>query len=795
METEPVSQVLSISKRGRQLQELPVQGQDEVSTAPQKGLNLRPLLRTVQRKAPVVIGIAGAVSFGTFIWANQTIPTTYRGDFQLLVEPVTTEGRYVQPGALTRGPGQAAPTNLDGSTLDYATQLEILRSPRMLSSIYEPVKKRYPDLKYFPFSKGITIERLTNDKSPEPTKIIKISFEAEDPKQVEFVLKIAAERFLKYSLEERKTRIDQGVKFIDDQLPDLDKRVAELQLQLQTLQQRGKLSDPKTQGDQIFTQVREVANLQAQTERDLAEQKKLRDSLVAQLDLSPDEGIAASSLSEDPNYRALQAKIQELDNKIAEESARFTSQNKVIESLVEKRENLKALKQKEYERILGSDVAKDQQRRERVEPFQNSVRIGLINQLVTANNQIQLLDIRSQQLARTRQDYELRAQQFPNFARQYANVQGQLEIANRTREQLLSQKETLKVEAAQKQVPWELVSKPRIPTDPTGNPVPAPSKAKGIKIGGILGGLLLGVAVAMLIEKIHNIFYTDKELEESIPLPLLGVIPIYKGTRKPQNAPAFIESVEGDVVSYPNDPEFQKAFDSLYASIRFLFADPPVRSLAVCSAGSGDGKSTVAINLAHTAASMGQRVLLVDANLRQPQIHNRLGLLNEKGLCDLLAKKLSPSELIQRSLLADNLFVLSAGQPQRNSTKMLGSAQMQYLMEEFQATFDLVIYDTSHFQGFMDANFLAAHTDGILMVVAVGKTKRSLVMNVMEQLNTYRLPTLGVVANHLRRNINIPYDSGATPEFTPDVEELPIHQTSGKWLNFKPDNLNEKKPS
>jgi Mrp family chromosome partitioning ATPase len=124
---------------------------------------------------------------------------------------------------------------------------------------------------------------------------------------------------------------------------------------------------------------------------------------------------------------------------------------------------------------------------------------------------------------------------------------------------------------------------------------------------------------------------------------------------------------------------------------------------------------------------------------------------------------------------------------------------MQYLMEEFQATFDLVIYDTAHFGGFMDANFLAAHTDGILMVVAIGKTKRSLVMKVMEQLNTYRIPTLGVVANNLKRNINIPYQAATTPEWKPEVDELPVGQPTGKWLNFKPDNLNdnlnESKPS
>jgi len=116
---------------------------------------------------------------------------------------------------------------------------------------------------------------------------------------------------------------------------------------------------------------------------------------------------------------------------------------------------------------------------------------------------------------------------------------------------------------------------------------------------------------------------------------------------------------------------------------------------------------------------------------------------------------------------------------------------MQYLMEEFQATFDLVIYDTAEFGSFMDTNFLAAHTDGILMVVAVAKTKRTSVMRVFDQLNTYRLPTLGVVANHLRMNTNIPYETGSPSDWKAEAEELPAHQTTGKWLGYKPDNFNE----
>ena len=116
-------------------------------------------------------------------------------------------------------------------------------------------------------------------------------------------------------------------------------------------------------------------------------------------------------------------------------------------------------------------------------------------------------------------------------------------------------------------------------------------------------------------------------------------------------------------------------------------------------------------------------------------------------------------------------------------------------MEEFQATFDLVIYDTSHLVGFMDANFLAAHTDGVLMVVGVGKTSRSLVMQVLNQLNTFRLPTLGVVANHVRKGAKSPFNTVSTSGLTLVEEELPTHQGTGKWTDYQLDKAKDRKSS
>ena len=791
METESVSQVFSISKRGRQLQQLPSVDKEEVNAPPQKGLNLKPILRTIKRKALLVAVITGAVTAGAYVYSKQT-PLAYLGDFRLLVEPITNEARVVTPSALSRAQGQAP--SQETSSLDYATQLEILQSPRILQDIFEQAKTKYPKLNKFIFDKSFKVERYAgaNPQQSEKTKLIQVSYGASEPQEILDILDIAAAKYLKYSLEERKSRIGEGVKFIDDQLPELQTRVETLQSQLQRLQQQYKLSDPKSQGDALFAQVRKISEDQTTTQSLLQEQRALYTSLQRQLDLTPDEAIAASALSEEPNYKVLQGKIQELNNQIDVESGRFSDESPTIKSLKAKRDNLLASAAQEKDRILGQNPAGRTGNRQ-VGAFQNSVRVGLIQKMVEANNQIKLLEVRNQEIANSRAAVEGQARQFPSIARQYSDLQGQLDIATKTRDQLLTQRETLRVEAAQRQVPWELVSKPAIPKGPGDNLIPAPSKSKNIRIGGLVVGLLLGVGVAVLIEKRRNIFYISQEIEEAIQLPLLGVIPLYKSSEQFSNSPSFVGAIEQNGGNNKSAALFREAFDSLYANIRFLFSDPAIRSLAVCSAAAGDGKSTVALHLAQTAAAMGQRVLLVDANLRQPQLHNKLNLPNQKGLSDLLAKKVAPNELLGRSLVGENFFVLTAGQPLPNSSKLLASTQMQYLMEEFQATFDLVIYDTSDLTDFRDANFLAAHTDGILMVVAVNKTSRSVVKQVMEQLNKFHLPTLGVVANHVKKNTRISYENTTPPNLKLEDDELQVSPNSEKWLDYQQGKINERK--
>ncbi|WP_088893733.1 GumC family protein [Leptolyngbya ohadii] len=766
METEQTVQSSAPSMRGRSIPPLPPVDLDEADVSPNRGINLRALGRTIQRQALLIAGVA-TVTTALAIFQAMKIPRSYEGDFQLLVEPVTNEARIADPLTVTRTEGGVP--GRDVFTLDYATQIEILKSPEMLNSIVQQVKTEYPDFSFVDLRQGLTVERLQPEGSPDATRIIKANFSGDDPGLVQKVLKVTANRFLQYSLEDRKSRFGEGIKFIEDQLPELQQRVTSLQDQLQRLQQQYNLLDPASQGSQLSGQVNDITSLRLETERQLQEQRTLYRNLQQQLRLSPQEAIAASALSEDPSYRELQAAQQEVQRQIAIETARFSDRSPVVRSLRQREANLNALMNQQAQRIVGqapapvptqqgsggtsanpaaSSAAAPPAGNPQVLAFQNSIRLGLIEQLVNAGNQIQMLEARSREINQASGQFARRLQQFPAIARQYNDLTRELQIATQTLDRLLSQRETLRVEAAQTEIPWEIVSEPTIPRDADGNPVPAPSRAQNMVIAGVGLGLLLGTLLALLLERYRNMFYTIEDIQETIKLPTAGVIPFSRGAKQSLDFPMTFGALGDMEDNRLETAAFRESFSDLYSNIRL--AEPPIHALMVTSAEPGDGKTTIALYLAQTAAGAGQRVLLVDTNLRQPQLQNRLDLRNVRGLSDLLTSNTAAEEVIQQSPLADNLYVLAAGSMMPGSARLLGSDQMKQLMEKFRASFDLVIYDTSHLFGVTDASFLTAEVDEVLLVIATGKTNRSTVQRVLNKLTGLPMAGVSLVVNHLR---------------------------------------------
>lgn len=738
---------------GKPSQLLPLIYTNQPAETDEEGVDLRQWLAIVRRRALVIVGVAVAV---TAAIALKTLTETpqYQGKFRLLVEPVTSESKLAQQFIQAQVPGGKP----DSSTLDYDTQIEVLRSPKLLAPIVQTLQVQAHQLNYEALLEQLSVTRLAQ------TKILEVRYLDPDPNRIQVTLELLAQTYLKYSLQQRQTSIRQGIVFIEEQLPSLRLRVDQLQGRLQRLRQQSNLIDPESQGQQLSAQLDTIESQRLEARTKLSEAQLLYSNLQGQLGLQPEQAIAASALSEAPRYQALLNRLLEIESKIALESARFSERAPIIQALRNQQQNLLPLLNQEAQRALGSRLS-----RAAVNPqtlaSQNSIRQTLTQQLVDTANQVQVLAVRNQAIAQAANLLNQRARQFPVITRQYADLQRELQIATSTLNDFLTKREALRIDAAQQEIPWELIADPTILRDPQGAPLPvSPNLHRNLSLGAILG-LLLGLGAALVVENLKKSLQTPEQVKDATGLPLLGAIPFngeLRGTASVANL-AGLPQADGRklVPGRGNAPGryraglFLEAFRSLHTNLRFLRPERPIRSLVVSSATPAEGKSTVATHLAQVAAAAGKRVLLVDADLRRPQVHLRYGLANQHGLSDAITIGLT----VEREESAHgNLFVLTSGEPPADPTTLLASQQMQALMARFRTVFDLVIYDTPPLLGFADGKLLAAHVDGVVLVVGLGKTRRSTLKQALDSLAISHAPVLGVVANGVKGGADSSYE-------------------------------------
>ncbi len=716
---------------------------DKFEEIEEEKLDLSWLFGVVRRRLLVMVVTSIALSslVGVAILKNsKNITIDYEGSFSLLVEPATAEGLLSKQLDNTVA-ADLAKINIEGiSLVDYETQIRILRSPRMMRPVLQKMRILYPNITYNDLMSKISINRISYEKDgkQQGTKILEIKYKDSNPKRIYAVLDQVSKAYLEYSLQQRLTGINQGIKFIDMEMPKLRERVEVLQIQVQKLRQQSNLFDPQLEGRSLSEQVQSIRGQQATLQVQLKGMRTVYQNYQKLLEQNNPVGIL---ITQGQGYAGLLGEIQKVDSETSLKLAQYREDSLPI----------LALKKTRQELILTAS----QQAKEVV--------------MKNLNSQIQEIESRILAMNQLQKQMNQKNREFSLTTREYDNLQQELLVVTKSLSDFLAKREALRIDAAQQQIPWVLINPPEIPLDKFGKYITSTVKQtrKQLVLAVVLSSLL-GIAIGLLVEVLNNVFHTPESLRMATKFPIIGVIPLTKKikrrspvrTRKltsvkaknaqPVDAKPPIPNLGDTGIFRDSDYTFLEAFRSLYTNINLLTADRPIRSLLVSSALDGDGKSTVALHLAATAAAVGQRVLLIDADLRSPQLHIKLGLPNLRGLSEVISTDLSLNEVIQRSPSEENLFVLTAGQIPPDPIKFLSSKKMQYLMEQFQAFFDLVIYDSPPLVGLADAHLIAAHTDGTVLVVKIAKTDRAQVTKVLEELKISGASILGMVANGLK---------------------------------------------
>lgn len=707
-------------------------------------LDMNWVIAVVKRRLLVMAVVAASIATLSGTWvlraAKRSI-TEYEGKFTVLAEPLTADDRLSK--LLVQAENNSLGiTDLDkikssaenGSSVDYQSLTRVLKSPEVLIPLVDKLQERYPNFDYKTLNSHLTIQRVTflEDGKQGGTKLLDISYRDRDPKRIKYVLEETAKYYLEYIRKQRLIVSQQSIDFIARQMPPLQQKVDNLQQELQILRIKYNFNEPELRSRSLSDQLDNLTNSRLEVQGQLAESRQQYESYKTRSLRGDNRWIVESSPK---SYENLISKVTEIESQLALSSTQFYENSLPIQSLREKQQSLRDLMQREAESVL----------------FQRK-------------SQLEQLEARDRVLANSQNLLQAKITQMPQAQRRYDDIQLKLEVAKNTLKVFIQKQKTLQLDAGQINGSWQIISKPQLVRDQKGVLAPVTKKTtRRYLMIAIAISSLLGIAIGVLVEVLHTVFPTPDEIKSATKRPLLGVIPLAKAikikSRRGESVPPKFTSVSSTtnnaslkriIVSNEKDFSVIEAFHYLYTNIQLLTAEHPITSLTITSTIKGEGKSTVAVYLAKTASTVGKRVLLVDANMRFPQLHTYLGLSNRKGLSNTLSSDLSLNEAIQPLPDDDNLFVLTGGTIPPDPITLLSSKKMHYLMEQFLALFDLVIYDTPPLIGLADGHLLASKTEGTVLIVKIEKTDRGMVSKSLDQLNVAAFKVLGVVANGVK---------------------------------------------
>jgi capsular exopolysaccharide synthesis family protein len=557
-----------------------------------------------------------------------------------------------------------------------------------------------------------------------------VSLRASDPEQGTALLEDLSELYLQTSLEQRQERLSEAIQFLDGQGPSLEEQTAELQQQMADFRARYLVLEPGAEGAAIKQELQTRENTVSSLEAERAGLIKARTDILSgsltalgfQEAIGGADGTGGGGLEVTGIRQSQLAELARLDEELATARSKFTANSSVVQGLEARRNELAPrLKQDQLEAV-DTALAQNASRLAVARRDQNRVATQLASQ--------------------------------PALIQQYESLSQRLQLAQQNLASFQQTRERFRLEIAQQTVPWKLIAAPRF------NPNPVEPSVPGSLSQGALLALAAGVGAALLRDRFDPAFHRSEEVREALKQPLLGQVPHIRQFRDVREQQRFlleeISSSAGQLDQRQGVERFlyQEALRNLYTSLRFLSSDKTLRSVVLTSSIPSEGKSLVNVLLAKTVADMGQRVLLVDADLRKPQLHTRLGLNNLTGLSNLLAEDdLVLDDVIQTVPGHPDWHVITAGRTPPDPARLLSSTRLTHLVEQLDQSekFDLILYDTPPILGLADASLVAQHCDGLVLLVSLDVVPRNVPQEAMVSIQNSGVSMLGIVTNSLKK--------------------------------------------
>jgi polysaccharide biosynthesis transport protein len=607
--------------------------------------------------------------------------------------------------------------------------------------------------------------------------MIKVSFASDNPDKAYRVVKIVGDEFRKLNLEMIQRRAGVLRSFYQDQLDRAYQRVVEAEDKLAEFRRQHEITSANRETERIGTR---LDNLENQI-MEISGQQKLAESRFASLDNQLNK-IAAKAPSK-INMAMLLPRIDELkrrlvaqESELNTQSAVYTDKHPRIQSLNHDIENTV----QELRRLGANTVSADTSQAGDpamvwydlyIERLLTEIEV---NNLRTKKEGLEMLaaDFRSRLLTAS-----------PDQEQEVVKLQREVEAANEAYQAMLGTHEKIRSLDAEKAINVNIL-------EPAQRPLEPESRNRKFKlIMGLFVGLILGIGLAYLKEALDRSVKTNEDIEKKLGLTVLG------------NAVDFNEAAGGrrrglfgaggrargpnlkDKVVPLDAPNSEAAenFRTLRANTDLALAEFEDRRIVmVTSPGSGEGKSTVAMNLAASFTLYGKKTLLLDTDLYNPTMHLRLGIQPNIGLSNWLTEEIVSDTMRNKIILNGSAMdFIPTGNVKVTFQKLAINSKMQSLLAALREQYDVIIIDAPPVIPVADPMLLVPYVDLVLMVVESGRTEMDAARQAVKILKKAKATAIGVVRN--RTHVNEEYN--VNNYFRPHRRLLPA--TTSKHVGSK----------
>lgn len=650
-------------------------------------------------------------TLGSAIFLSLFLKESYKAEGKLLFKPDTSANLIVGENSQS--------SLLTNQTLNNEIE-KITTSPILQKTIDRLglTDEAGNPLKPEELARSLDIELVSD------SDVIEVSYNGNRPQIAADVVNTLMDIYLQEQIISNRAEPANAKEFINRQLPEVEAQVKTAESELEEFRTTNNIIDLQAEKkiivEELGTLNREIASLGASYEGKQAQAQAIGD----RIGLNLEQALAANELGNTPIVQSTLSELANTEIELSQERQRFNEAHPSIVSLKEKKANLRQQLKQLVAQSIGEGV---------------EVSDGILNSAQTEketlldnyiNLKIEELDLQRQlsSVSRSQKNYLERANSLPKLEKTEQELVRKAEATNNTYTALLDSLQQVELAQNQQTENIEIIETAAIPEDSSSHRLPL------IALGTI-AGLLLGNATAIALEWNDRTIKSVAELKQKLPFKVLGIIPQLDDY--PQ---------QGITVRDEPDSYVSELYRMLQANLKFM--NPKTSQvIMVTSSVSGEGKSTIAANLATAIAQLGRYVLLIDGDLRKPSQKN-LWQTEAAGLTEAIRASKPLASAVIRPM--PKLDLLLSSDKLSNPLALLDSPEMSQLIDRGRKTYDLILIDAPPLPVSADVLTLSKMVDGILFVSRLGVVEQESTQLALETLSSIDCNILGMVINGVK---------------------------------------------